>query len=54
MRSEKKNSKRPVIIAPIKLVAANVIPSSSNELKIVPKIPVKKAVRFLQQDFRSE
>ena len=30
------------------------MPRSNNEVKTVPKAPVKKAVRFLQQHFRSE
>ncbi len=54
IRSEKKNSKNPVIIAPAMLVAAKDMPSSTNEVKTVPKIPTKNVVRFLQQNFRSE
>ena len=54
IKSEKKNSKRPTIIAPVMLVAAKVTPRSNREVKIVPKIPAKKVARFLQQYFRSE
>jgi len=54
MKSEKKNSKSPVIIAPSTLVAANVIPRSSSDVMIVPKTPTKNVLRFPQQPFRSE
>jgi len=45
---EKKNSSAPVIIAPIMLVAAKVMARSITEVKIVPKIPIKRAVMLLQ------
>ena len=41
--SVKKPNKAPVIKAPKKLVAANVIPKSITDVKIVPKSPVKRA-----------
>lgn len=39
--SEKKNSARPVIPAPIMLVATKVIPRSITEVSTVPRIPIK-------------
>ncbi len=45
---EKKNKRAPVIIAPIMLVAAKVIPSKMMDVKTVPKIPVKKVLRKSQ------
>ena len=38
----------PVIIAPVMLVAANVMPSSTMAVRIVPKIPVNKIPRVVQ------
>ena len=49
----KKARRRPTITAPKMLVAANVIPSNTKEVKTVPKIPVKNVLRFLQQPFLS-
>jgi len=53
IKSEKKNSKNPVIIAPNTLVATNVMPSRTTDDKIVPKIPAKNVMRFVQQLFLS-
>ena len=39
MVSEKKNNKRPVIIAPIILVAAKDMPRRITAVRTVPKIP---------------
>ena len=50
---EKKKSKRPTIIAPITLVAAKVIPRSTTENKIVPKIPAKTVDTAAQQPPRA-
>ncbi len=49
--SEKKNSKKPVIIAPSTLASANVMPRRMTDVKIVPKIPAKHVQRFVQQLF---
>ncbi len=54
MKSEKKNSNAPVIIAPSTLVAANVMPRSRSEVTIVPKTPTKNEVKVPQQPLRSE
>ena len=50
---EKKNNKSPVIIAPIMLVAAKVMPKRITDVKIVPNIPAKTKVSLLQQGFLS-
>ncbi len=49
IKSEKKNSKNPVIIAPITLVAAKVMPRRITEVKVVPRIAVRNVPRFAQQ-----
>lgn len=49
IKSEKKNSKRPVIIAPITLVAAKVMPRRITDVKIVPRMAVRNVVRLPQQ-----
>ena len=54
MKSEKKNSSSPVIIAPSTLVAANVMPSRIMDVTIVPKIPVRNALSLEQQLLLSE
>lgn len=53
IKREKKNSNNPVIMAPVTLVAANVIPRRMTEVKTVPKIPAKSVPRFVQQPFLS-
>lgn len=45
--SEKNVNKRPVIIAPITLVAANVTPSKTTATKIAPSIAIKSTGRIL-------
>lgn len=59
--NDKNASKAPVIIAPIKDVAANVMPKSTTETRAAPKIPVSSvdripqhfAPRFLGADAKS-
>ena len=41
IRREKKNSRSPVIIAPIILVAAKVMPRRTTAVRIVPRIPAR-------------
>ena len=48
---KKKKIKSPVIIAPITLVAANVIPRRITAVTIVPIIPVKNRLRIWRQLF---
>lgn len=50
IKSEKKKSNNPVIIAPAILVAANVIPRRIKAVSTVPKMP-NKTVRKLPQQF---
>lgn len=49
IKSEKKNSRKPVIIAPITLVAANVMPRRIIDVKVVPRIAVRNVLRLPQQ-----
>ncbi len=48
IRSEKKRSNAPVIIAPITLVAAKVTAKRTTDARIVPKTPVINTGRILQ------
>jgi hypothetical protein len=52
--SEKKNRRSPEIIAPIMLVAANVIPRSTIAVITVPRIPIRTSDNPLQQLLPSE
>ena len=45
INNEKKNNKAPVIIAPIMLVAANVIAKRIIDVSIVPNIPANRSVK---------
>ena len=45
MIREKNNNKRPVMIAPTTLVAANSIARSTTDIKIVPSIPIRRTGR---------
>ena len=46
--SDRNASNAPVIIAPIMLVAANVMPKSTKETSAAPKIPVSSVDRIAQ------
>lgn len=52
MIKEKNKSKAPVIIAPIILVATNSIAKSITDVRIVPRIPVRKTDREGQRQVR--
>lgn len=52
---EKKKISSPVMMAPMKLVAAKVMPRSITDVKIVPRAPVRKSPDLAQrQRLRSQ